>query len=202
MPMKTPCVLALFALLLSACSTTTAPTRFHSLLSPAPAAQEPAGAAIAVDLAPVRVPASVDQMQWVVRLPDDSLRILEREQWVSPLRDELRAAIMERFATRQGAIDARAAPGAPAPVRVQVDVQRFESIAGRQAWVDATWSLQAAAASGPLHAPLVCRSSVQEDATGGLEALAHAHRRVVQRLADVIGERLRAVARGEPATCP
>jgi uncharacterized lipoprotein YmbA len=190
------CLAALVALV--GCTSTPA-TRYHSLLATSePVAREAGLAPLPVDLSPVGVPTGVDQRQWVVRLPDDTLRILEQEQWVSPLRDELHAALFERLAQRFAAVDVRAAPAAPA-LRVKVDVQRFESLAGKEVWLDSVWSAQAESAKGP---PLVCRSSVHEPASGDLTALAGAHRRAVARLADQIGSQLLALSRGTGARCP
>lgn len=191
-----PVVLACAAA--AGCSSTPAP-RFHSLLGAQPAAAEPAtGVALPLDLGPVSVPAAVDQQQWVVRLPDDSLRILEQEQWVAPLREELRAALFERLARRYGAVDVRTAAAAEY-LRLQLDVQRFESIAGREVWLEAVWTVQPAARGAT---PLVCRSTVREPAGGELPALAAAHRRAVQRLADEIGPRLLALFNGAGVRCP
>ncbi|HET7795066.1 MAG TPA: PqiC family protein [Rhizobacter sp.] len=186
--------------LLSAC-TTTPPIHYHSLLSTSTDARprEAIGLPpLPVDLAPVRVPGAVDQPQWVVRMPDDTLRMLEGEQWVSPLRDELGAALFERLAQRYAAVDARTLPGQPA-VRVRVDVQRFESIAGKEVWLDSVWSAHGEADKAPR---LMCRSSVREPAGGDLKALADAHRRAVVRLADEIGAQLLALANGAGVRCP
>lgn len=181
---------------IGACSSTP-PTRYHSLLTAGePAAREAGLPPLPVDLGPVRVPAAVDQMQWVVRLPDESLRILEGEQWVSPLRDELHAALIERLAQRYAAVDVRVSP-APQAVRLKVDVQRFESIAGKEVWLDSVWSADTGKGQ-----PLVCRSSVHEPAAGDLAALAAAHRRAVTRLADQIGSQLLALTNGAGTRCP
>lgn len=195
--MKPTLVFATACLLLAGCSSTPAP-RFHSLLSASGAtARDTSAPPLALELSSVSVPAAVDQTQWVMRLPDDSLRILEQEQWVAPLRDELRAALFERLSQRFGAVDARSAPASPA-WRVKVDVQRFESIVGKEVWLDSTWS-----ASPPAHAgnPLVCRSNLREPAVGDLSAIAAAHGRAVIRLADEIGSRLQALRRGEAPGC-
>ena len=195
--MKT--LLSLVALVaLGGCASTPAP-RYHSLLATgAPPAREASLPPLPIDLAAVSVPAAVDQPQWVVRLPDDTLRILEQEQWVAPLRAELRAALFERLAQRYAAVDARTMPGAQA-VRVKVDVQRFESIAGREVWLDSVWSAQADVGKAQA---LVCHSSVHESAPGDLAALAAAHRRAAARLADQIGTQLLALANGAGARCP
>jgi uncharacterized lipoprotein YmbA len=191
--------LSLLVVVLAAGCSSAPPTRYHSLLSTEPAPAREAGLPpLPLDLAPVRVPPAVDQPQWVVRLNDDTLRMLEDDQWVSPLRDELRAALFERLAQRYAAVDARVAPAASA-VRVTVDVQRFESIAGKEVWIESVWSAQAEPAKG---AALVCRSNVREPAPGGLNALAAAHRRAVTRLADQIGAQLLALANGAGTRCP
>ncbi len=196
--MKLPVASLVLAAVLAGCSSTPAP-RFHSLLATQPERAEAVSSApLPVDLGPVAVPPAVDQQQWVVRLPDDSLRILEQEQWVAPLRDELRAALFDRLARRFGAVDARTAP-APEFIRVKVDVQRFESMAAREVWIEAVWTATPTARGST---PLVCRSSVREPVQGDLAALAAAHRRAVNALADLIGQRLLALASGAGARCP
>ena len=60
-----------------------------------------------VDVLPVSVPPQVDQPQWLVRAPDDSLQMLEQERWAAPLRDEIRSAVAERLIARWGAVDLR-----------------------------------------------------------------------------------------------
>ncbi|CAN7216897.1 PqiC family protein [Rhizobacter sp. LjRoot28] len=176
------------ACLMAACSSTQ-PARFHSLAAlpaAAPAASSPAAATPwVVDLGPVTVPAGVDQPQWVVRLPDGSLRVLEQERWVAPLRDELRGALLEALRQRTGAIDARTVPApATSPVRVRLDVQRFETLAGQGAWLEAGWSMAPAG--------FACRVTLRESAgTGDALALADAHRRAVMALAERIGQSAR-----------
>lgn len=187
------------AALLAACSSPPV-IRLHSLSATQAALQgrEAAAASLPVDLGVVGVPASVDQPQWLVRLPDDSLRLLEQEQWAAPLRDELRTALWERLRSNFGAVDPRHAPSVAA-WRVQVDVQRFESIAGREAWVEASWSIASTAKGN--NGALACQSSLHESAAGDVAALAAAHRRAASRLADEIGQGLQTLARGQTASC-
>jgi len=147
---------------------------------------------------PVSVPAQVDHAQWVVRQPDDSLLMLEQDRWAAPLPDELRGAIVDRLGTQWGAVDVRsvALPATPA-WRLRVDVQRFESIPGREARIEGTWSLSSSPSSSSSQrsaTPLVCRSALREAVNGSdVAALAAAHRRAVVRLADEIGQRLKAL---------
>ena len=173
-----PTALASALIGLAGCSSAP-PTRFHSLLDGQPA---PATTATArhVDLAPVSVPAAVDQPQWVVRLPDGSLRMLELERWVAPLRDELRAALLDGLRARSGVADARSVPTPVDGVaRVRVDVLRFETVAGRGAGLEARWTVTPG--------DLSCTTSLREAADTDPLALAAAHRRAVAALADRIG---------------
>ncbi|WP_280151110.1 PqiC family protein [Piscinibacter sp. XHJ-5] len=188
------------SLLIGACSTPKLEERFHTLLPAQRAAPAPAATAIPVDVTPVAVPAQVDHAQWVVRQPDESLLMLEQDRWAAPLGDELRGAIVERLTSQWGAIDVRGvAQPAPAVWRLRVDVQRFESIPGREARLEATWSLSASQRGV---APLVCRTALVEGiGETALTALAAAHRRAVARLADEIGARLKALHAGESARC-
>jgi uncharacterized lipoprotein YmbA len=137
-----------------------------------------------------------------VRQPDDSLLLLEQERWAAPLRDELRGAVVERLASRWSAVDVRGV-AAPAPLvwRVRIDVQRFESIPGREARLEATWSVSPLSSQRDLPT-LVCRSTFAEAvAQADVPALAAAHRRAAARLADAIGERLAPLQRGELPGC-
>jgi uncharacterized lipoprotein YmbA len=191
---------AALAIVLGACASSPAP-RFHSLLAAQPAGEVRMAPAFGVELGPVGVPPAVDQPQWVLRFADDSLRVLERERWVAPLRDEYRSALLQAWARRFGGLDVRAgaAPGALPVWRVRVEVTRMESVVGREAWIEAAWSLAPAARGGE---PLSCTSTLREPAPGDVLDLAAAHRRAAQQLADQIGTVLAARSRGQAAGCP
>jgi uncharacterized lipoprotein YmbA len=190
----------LAAALVAACS---APKqeRFHSLLaSELPAPATPAGLqAVVVDMLPVGVPPLVDQPQWVVRASDDTLQVLEQERWAAPLREELRSALAEQLAARWAVVNLQTLPQPATSVwRLRLDLQRFESVPGREARIDGTWSLLPPRNA----AALVCHSTLRESVgDGGVPALAAAHRRLVARLADEIGQRLQALQRGEATRC-
>lgn len=184
----------------------TAPPQTFSLLPAAPAASVPAAPApdapralpVSVAVETVAVPPAVDQPQWVLRLPDQRTVLLEQTQWASPLRDELRAALQEALAQRWAATDAR-----PPVWRLRVDLSRFESVLGQEAWLEGRWTLRpggGSAAAGA--ATLGCALRIREPAGAGLPALAEAHRRALLRLADQIGPLLRSGPAALPADCP
>src|SRR6187455_2870541 len=187
-------------LVLAACGSQP-PTHFHSLMPTEIAARPgtPAASGVVVRLEPVRVPAQVDQAQWLVQLGDDSMAVLEQERWASPLRDEFQQALLEELIVGQGAIDARTqpAPGAAAS-RVAIDVRRFDSLPGREARIQGSWTITAGDARNGSR----CEWLIREAAPGSFPALAAAHRRAVVRLGAAIGEALARLRRGEAASCP
>lgn len=187
------------ALALGACSTPPA-LRLHTLMpDPAPPAEAP-GPPLAIQLGPVVVPAQVDQPQWLVRLPDGTLALLDNERWASPLRDELRAALRETLARRWGVQDAAGPVTAAAAWRINLELLRLDSTPAREARLDAQWAIAALrpAAGQP---PLGCRVTLRQAVGAGTVALADGHRRIVARLADQIGRQLRALSRGETPGC-
>jgi len=188
-------------LALAACSASAPPIRLHTLMPAELAPRDAAANAvpIAIALEPIRVPAQVDQPQWLVLLPDDSLASLEQERWASPLRDELRQALLEELAARYGAVEARGpVPASGSVLRIALDLRRFDSIPGREARLEGVWTIASAGAAPSLR----CEALVREAAPAGMPALAAAHRRAVVRLADAIGATLVAMRSGAGAACP
>ncbi len=192
----TACLPVVALLALAACAASAPPVRLHSLMPVELASREAGRPAIIITLEPIRVPAQVDQPQWLVRLPDDSLAALEQERWVSPLSDELRQALLEELGAGYGAIEGRGAAGALA-LRVGVEVRRFDTIPGREARIEAIWTVAVGGATPALR----CDALLREPAAAGMPALAAAHRRAVVRLADAIGDSL-VSTRGPVPACP
>lgn len=191
-----PVLPVLVLLALAACSASAPPVHLYSLMPAEPAPRDASRPAMAIALEPIRVPAQVDQPQWLVRLPDDSLASLEQERWASPLSDELRQALIDELARRYGAIEGRS-PAAATVLRVGVELRRFDSIPGKESRLEATWTIAVGSAATALR----CEALLREPAAAGMPALAAAHRRAVVRLADAIGESLLSL-RGAAPACP
>jgi uncharacterized lipoprotein YmbA len=192
------------ALVLAACSSTTPPVHLHTLMPPTISPREPGAAAgrvpLAIVLGPISLPAQVDQPQWLVRVPDGSLLALEQERWAAPLREEFRGALLEELIAHDGVVESRGtAAGSPPPMRIGVDVRRFDSIPDREARIEGSWTLTAGTAQAT---PWHCEWLIREAAEPGMPALAAAHRRAVVRLADGIGDSLSAMQRGAARVCP
>jgi hypothetical protein len=186
------------ALALAGCASNKAPERFHTLL--------PAQAAAAVQahgfvyIHPISIPPQVDHAQWVVRQADESLLMLEQDRWAAPLADELRGAVAARLAVKWGMVDIRGMPAPSGPLlSVRIDVQRFESMPGREARIEANWSVSSNQKDTNA---LLCHSVIEEAVSEpGIAPLAAAHRRAAVRLADEIGQKLTAVHQGQRAPC-
>lgn len=184
--------------LLAACGSAQ-PPRYHTLMpAPAASARPPAPAgSLAWEVLPVAVPPGVDQPQWVVRTVDGGLAVLEQERWIAPLGEEIRAAVADRL-TREFGAPALSAE-ARKRWRIRIDVQRFDSALGREARLEATWTVSSDAEAAPA---LRCRGEfVQTPAASGYLALATGHRQAVATLGDAIGSQLKALNAGQTATC-
>ena len=196
------CVASL-VLVLAGCASSP-PVHFHTLMpsqTPARNAEPPLPGAIMLE--PVRVPAQVDQPQWLIRMPDDSVARLEQERWASPLRDEIRGAVTEWLVDRHGATEATPAAVPSSIVRISIDLRRFESAPAREVRLEGFWTLTGGGGAGSPRSAASCELLVREPtADGSYAALATAQRRAVERLADTIGHSLRSISRGEPLICP
>jgi len=170
------------------------PPRFHSLLGAPLAAAPPA---VAWQIAPVVIPAQVDQPQFVVRRGDGSYAVLEQERWVAPLQDELREALAEQLATRLGPAGGLAAAG-HADWRITLEVQRFDSAPGRATLV-AQWRVQTASAGG---AALRCSVRQEQAVAEGVPALAAGQQRNVAQLAGGLAAALLELDAGRTPACP
>ena len=156
------------------------PVHLHSLLPVQPPAVSDGSAVAAqqtliIAMAPIGVPAQVDQPQWLVRLADGSLASLEQERWASPLGGELRQALVERLAVRHGIVEAQVAE-TPPTARVVINLLRFDSTPGREALVEGSWLIQPQPGSSDATASR-CSWTFRQPAVGGFDALAEAHRR-------------------------
>jgi uncharacterized lipoprotein YmbA len=172
--------------MLAACAS--APTRFLTLVPP-PGSVPDGTAPTAGPKVSVSIPSQVDQPELVVRQPDGSMALIESERWIAPLGDEIRSSLVLSLAPRWN-------PAAPAQLRV--DVQRFDSVPGREAYLEAVWTLTL---DGTPDRPVSCRSAFREPIGPGYARLAAGHRAALGRLADEIFAASQALQAGRPATC-
>ena len=146
---------------------------------------------------PVSVPASVDQPQFVVQVAPNRVDVDEFNRWAAPLNDSIARAVAGDLAELLGTPDVAAAPLAnfdPA-YRVTIDVQRFESMPGQAALVEAVWAVRKTAGGETRSGRTVAREAVQGD---GFDALAAAHSRALAKMSGDIATAIRAEAEHQP----
>lgn len=184
------CVIALAA----GCSSS--PSRFYTLSANAAPGTTPAKVSIAVG--PVTVPASVDQPQIVVSTSANQVNFDEFNRWASPLQDNVARVVAENLVAILGTPRVTLYPqtlSSDIDYRVQIEVRNFESTLGKQAALDAVWSVRRMK-NGKTDTG---RTSVREtvpDAT--YDALAAAHSRAIARMSQDIAEMVLALERAAP----
>jgi uncharacterized lipoprotein YmbA len=145
-----------------------------------PAARTESGSAGAVGpaLLTVTIPSQVDQPQLAIRRADGSMALLETERWIAPLSDEIRTALALDLARQWAANTTNGA-------RVTVDVQRFDSVPGQYALIDAVWTVST---TGSAAQKISCRSSIRIPVSAGYPALAKGHQAALEQLAAQIAK--------------
>jgi uncharacterized lipoprotein YmbA len=169
------------------CASATA--RFYTLDSMATADAAPP-AHYAVLVGPVSVPASVDRPEFVVQIAPNRVDVDEFNRWAAPLNDSIARAVAGDLAVLLGTQDVAVAPLAnfnPA-YRVTINVQRFDSIQGQAALVDAVWAVGKVGGGPPRSGRTVAREAVQGN---GFEALAAAHSRALAKVSGDIAAAIR-----------
>jgi uncharacterized lipoprotein YmbA len=121
------------ASLLGGCTSTS--PRFFTLV-PLPEQNPSAGAATGFRLKvdPVRIPAQVDRLELVTRLPDGGIAIADSDRWIAPVADELQNALSVELLRRLGGADPAEATASDS-VSVRLNVERFESSPNRYALI-------------------------------------------------------------------
>lgn len=167
-------LLALLVVLTAGCSS--APNNYHTLV----AAQPSRAAGEKIQVERVSLPPQVDRPQLVIRQGASSLVILETEWWGANLVDEFRSALQDQLGGPVG--------GLPRAV-LRVDVQRFDTVPGQYALLDAVWRLKRQGQD-----ELTCRTSVQTPAQNSIASLVDAQQVNLQKLASAV--------RASAAGCP
>jgi uncharacterized protein len=181
--------IALAAVALAACATSP-PSRFFTL-SGAPAPASPTST-LSIVVGPVTLPAVIDRPEIVVTVGENEVWLDEFNRWASPLADAIAVATAENLSATLAT--ARATPlvqsAVDADYRVGIEVQRFQSVPGAYALLDAVFTVRRAADSRTATG----RTTAREPVTGkSYEALAAAHSGALARLAADIAAAVRSL---------
>jgi len=175
---------------LTGCASTPQP-RFYELS--AATAPSIATSALSVSVGPVSVPAAVDRPQIVVSTSPNRVRLDELNRWAAPLQDNLAEVIAQNLLGILGTPHVSAFPkasGADAQYRVAVELQRFESVPGTSALLDATWTVRRKKDGVAQSGRTRVREAVQD---GSYDALVAAHSLAAGRLSKDIADAIRAL---------
>lgn len=174
---------------------------FYTLVSPPHDNAAPPSNELQIDVLPVDVPPEVDRAEMVVREGRGQLTPVDTRSWISPLPRELRRAFANELSHELGARDIAgitAAEGIPT-YRIKLAVQRFESVLGKQALVEAISTVRDANSTAPV---LVCSHRASEDAQPGYDGLAEAHQRALQAIAKQVAASVRSLGAGAGTCAP
>jgi uncharacterized protein len=177
--------------LLSGCMGGSPVTRFYTLAPASPPAAAEARSAMTVVIGAVSLPDGLDRPQIVLRGAGNQVTFSEFERWLGTPRDEIALAVAGGLKQALAGASVFAGPlstGMSADVTVLLHVQRFESVLGEAATVEAAW--QVVPAKG---APKSGHSSLREPTGGpGYDALVAAHGRALAAVSRDIAAAIRA----------
>jgi uncharacterized protein len=186
------------ASLLGSCASTS--PRFYTLMPESgrdPSAAVAAAYRLQVD--PVSVPAQVDRLELVTRLPDGSIAISDGDRWIAPVADELQSALFVELLHRLGSADPADATRSDS-VSVRLNVERFESSPNQYALIEASWHLELKEAGKDLR--VACRTRAYEQVRGGYPGMVRGYQRAVALIADQIATVTQKSVGGVAAECP
>jgi uncharacterized lipoprotein YmbA len=144
------------------------------------------GAPFAISVQPVILPDQVNRPQIVVSTPGSTQVVpLNGSLWASPLADEIRNALANELSRALGALDvsSNSVPQSLAVWRVDLSVQRFESVYDQSALLDATWRLTPVNQRGKVR---ICAAEAQVPVDAGMAALVRGHQMALHEIAAVI----------------
>ncbi len=130
--------------LLSACLST--PTQFYVLepLNEPPSSPTVAEKKRQIGIGPVSIPALLERKQIVTRLPDNSVKIAEFNQWASPLKDNITQVLTNNLTTLQAGDLIRAYPWSAygaVDYRIIIDIIRFDTRPEQSVNLEANWAI-------------------------------------------------------------
>jgi len=181
-------------LLLTACAES-APFSYYTLTGPVSTASVQAATARAprlIEVLPSSVPQQVQRPQLVLTTGAGQIKILEQQRWSQPVADEISQALSQDLTRSLPAIDVYRSAHADTQTvyRIALNVQRFESVPGSRATLDAVWSVTL----NPRGLTMTCHSTVNQavaaaglaDAGSDYAALIAAHQQAIQQLSTQI----------------
>ncbi len=158
-----------------------APDRYY-LLSPEGLPQEAAVSGGTLGLGPVTIPDYVDRPEVVFQRGANRFEVPANHLWMGSLKENVTGVLAANLSGRMPATAVRVYPwsGTRPAVTVAVDLQRFHSVSGGDALLEAIWHVSGDAAG-------THRASFEEPLAGdGYDGIVAAESRLLARLAEAI----------------
>jgi len=187
-------IFALFALV-GGCASTPA-SRFYTLSATSVAG--PTRSALSVAVGPVSVPAVVDRPQITVSSGPNEVRLEEFNRWASPLQNDIARVVAENLMALLGTSRVTLFPqstSVDADYRALIDVQRFDSVPGEAATLDAVWTVRRVKDGKAQGGRTTVRETVEAK---DFDSLAAGHSRALARLSQDIADALRTLEGSGP----
>lgn len=168
------------------------PSRFYTLSATGGSAATSASE-IAVAVGPVSIPAVVDRPQIVVTIGANQVRLEEFNRWALPLQNNIARVIAENLTAQLGTPRVTVFPeltSTDAEYRAIIDVQRFDSITGEAATLEALWVVRRMKDGKAARGRTTVRQSVTEK---DYAALAAAHSQAIAQLSQEIANAVRSL---------
>jgi uncharacterized lipoprotein YmbA len=182
-----------FVVALTSCSSP--PSRFYTLSAAGATAKNSSDLSVAVG--PVSIPAVIDRPEIVVSLGPNQVRLEEFNRWALPLQNNIARVIAENLMAQLGTPRVTVFPeitSADADYRAIIDVQRFDSMPGEAATLEALWIVRRMKDGKAERGRTTVRQSVTEK---DYAALAAAHSQAIVRLSQEIADAVRALDRAD-----
>ena len=173
-----------------------APSRFYTLNSTATGGGT-ANSNVAVIVGPVSIPAEVDRPQFTVQVAPNRVAVDEFNRWAAPLGDNIGRVVAGNLGILLGTPNVATLPTANfnSAYRVSINIQRFETVPGKSALVDAVWMIRPPSGGATQSGRTVASEPVSDDS---YDSLAAAHSRALAKVSSDIAAAIRAEADGKP----
>ena len=179
-------IAAVFVLVGLAAGCSSPMSRFYTLSAAnAPAATS---STLSIVVGPVSVPAVVDRPQIVVTTGPNQVRPEEFNRWASPLQNNISRVVAENLVAVLGTprvILFSQTLGGDVDYRAAIEVQRFDSVPGEAAMLDAVWTVSRTKDGKSQTGRTTVREATSDK---GYDALAAAHSRALARLSRDIAD--------------
>jgi len=169
------------------------PSRFYTLSGTTASAA--AASSLSVAVGPVTIPAAVDRPQMVVSMGPNQVELDEFNRWAAPLGNNISRVVAVNLVALLGTPHVTLFPemlSAGSDFRVAIEVQRFDSMPGEAAVLDAVWTVRRAKDGKADTGRTTVREAVPEKS---IDALVAAHSRAVARLSQDIAAAVQALDR-------